>query len=84
MNRNLLLVSNSTLYGSSYLEHCTLQIKELLGNECKTVLFFPFALKDHQGYAATARNAFESMGHKLISVHEVSDKQDAVRNAEVS
>lgn len=79
--RRLLLISNSTLYGSGYLEHAAAEIHNFLGAD-RRVLFIPFALADHLGYAARARQSFATMGHELNSIHEASDKQQAVNHAE--
>jgi len=43
--RRILLISNSTLYGSGYLDHAESQIREFLGG-VRSVLFIPFALYD--------------------------------------
>ena len=81
--RHALLISNSTLHGSGYLEHCRDAIIKFLGEKPRRVLFFPFALADHEAYANKARTAFESFGHTLTSAHEAEDKKQAVQNAEV-
>lgn len=81
-HRHALLISNSTLHGSGYLEHCRDAITQFLGEKPRKVLFFPFALADHEGYAQKARTAFESFGHSLTSAHEANDKKKAVENAE--
>jgi len=77
----LLLISNSTLYGSGYLEHAAGEIRDFLGG-IKRVLFVPFALADRDGYTARARQQFEAMGFGLDSLHEASDKKLAVEEAE--
>jgi dipeptidase E len=66
----LLLVSNSTLYGSGYLDHCAVAIAAFLGPSVKRVLFVPYALFDRDGYAAKARARFEAMEYGLDSVHD--------------
>ena len=43
MNNRVLLISNSTLYGSGYLDHAAAEICDFLGN-VKSVLFVPYAL----------------------------------------
>lgn len=63
-----LLISNSTMHGGGYLEHCAADIRDFLGAR-KTVLFVPYALHDHDGYAARAAAAFGAFGHDLVSVH---------------
>ena len=77
-------MSNSTLHGSGYLEHCAQAIQSLLGKSSLKVLFFPFALADHDGYAAKARKAFESFGYSLSSAHEYEDKKKAIQETDVS
>ena len=69
--RRLLLISNSTLYGSGYLDHAESAIRDFLGNASR-VAFVPFALYDRAAYAARARERFQSMGYTLVSLHDVS------------
>jgi hypothetical protein len=45
--KRVLLISNSTLYGSGYLDHAASEIGDFLGN-VKTVLFVPYALHDRR------------------------------------
>ncbi len=80
-HRRLLLISNSTMHGGGYLEHCAELLGEFLGKK-KTVLFVPYALADHDGYAAKARTAFVQMGHDLKSVHDNPDARKAVLDAD--
>ena len=64
----LLLISNSTLHGSGYLDHAASEIQDFLG-DVKRVLFVPFALHDMDKYAASARARFEQMDYQLESIH---------------
>ena len=59
--RRLLLVSNSTLHGQGYLDHCAAQIQEFLGAGARRVLFVPYALHDRDAYAAQARARFAAL-----------------------
>jgi len=77
----LLLISNSTMHGGGYLEHCAAQIRDFLGSR-QRVLFVPYALADHDGYAAKAKTAFEALGHELVSVHTREDGKRAVDEAD--
>ena len=77
----LLLISNSTLYGSGYLDHAEGEIRAFLGS-VKRVLFVPFALHDRDGYANQAQARFEKMGYELNSVHRADDPLTAVRESE--
>jgi dipeptidase E len=79
-NRRVLLISNSTLYGSGYLDHAAGEIRAFLG-EVKRVLFVPFALYDRDAYAATAQARFEAMGYGLASIHRAPDARQAVAEA---
>ncbi|XP_046903323.1 alpha-aspartyl dipeptidase-like isoform X1 [Hypomesus transpacificus] len=82
MKRRLLLVSNSTLHGGGYLEHCQQQIKDFFGKDVKRVLFVPYALHDRDAYVKTARDKFRSLGYEVDSIHEASDPVEAVCKAE--
>jgi len=84
LKRNLLLISNSTLHGSGYLDHCADEIKKFLGDK-KTILFIPYARPSgmtHDEYTDAARERFEKMGIKLTGIHKQSDPKEAVKNAE--
>ncbi|MCY1072624.1 dipeptidase PepE [Nannocystis sp. RBIL2] len=78
----LLLVSNSTLHGSGYLDHCAELIGQFLGRSVTRVLFIPFALRDRDAYAAQARARFVALGYQLDSLHEAADPRAAVQAAE--
>jgi dipeptidase E len=81
MSRRLLLISTSTVFGTRYLEHAMDELREVIGG-ARRVLFVPFALKDHAGYAAKARAAFAELGYELHSLHEAADARAAVAAAE--
>ncbi len=81
MVRRLLLISTSTVFGTRYLEHAYDELRDVLGG-VKRVLFVPHALKDHAGYAAKARPAFQEIGFGLDSLHEAKDPRQAVLDAE--
>ena len=78
----ILLISNSTLFGSGYLDHAESEIRDFLG-DVKRVLFVPFALYDRDAYAASAHERFKRMGYELTSVHDrVVDRFQAVAETE--
>jgi len=77
----LLLISNSTLYGSGYLDHAANEITDFLG-DVKRVLFVPFALHDRDTYAAAARERFTRLGCELSSIHTATDPARAVNQAD--
>ena len=77
----LLLVSNSTLHGTGYLDHCADAIASFFGPSISRVLFVPYALFDRDGYAAKARARFEAMGYGLDSAHSLPGGPVAAVNA---
>jgi dipeptidase E len=77
MQRRVLLISNSTVYGRGYLDHVEEQIQTFLAG-LRKILFFPFALHDRDAYAAKATERFEAMGYELESAHTTSDPQGAI------
>ena len=76
--RRLLLISNSTLYGSGYLDHAEREIRDFVGNPAR-VLFVPFAVHDLRMYAAKAQERFDDMGFVLTSIHWVWSPSRSVR-----
>ena len=84
MNRNtrrLLLISNSTLHGSTYLDHAEAEIRDFLG-DVERILFVPYALADRDQYAASAQARFQKMGYELTSIHIAANPQQAVRETD--
>ena len=79
--KRLLLLSTSKLYGSEYLDHAEAEIRDFLGTIGR-ILFVPFAIADRDAYAAKTRERFAAMGYALESLHQTSDKQQAVSDAE--
>ncbi|MDC0670009.1 dipeptidase PepE [Nannocystis radixulma] len=78
----LLLVSNSTLHGSGYLDHCAAAIEQFLGRDVARVLFIPYALHDRDDYAAQARARLVALGYQVDSLHHAADPRAAVLAAE--
>ncbi|MCF7548866.1 dipeptidase PepE [Pseudonocardia sp. WMMC193] len=74
----LLLLSNSTNHGAQPLDHAPLA--EFYGG--RTVLFVPYALADHAGYATRIGEAFARAGVALRSVHTEPDPAAALAAAE--
>lgn len=66
----LLLISNSTRHGERYLDHCADAIRSLLGPSIQRLLFVPYAIHDHDAYAATVRSRFAVMGYGVDAVHD--------------
>jgi dipeptidase E len=79
--RRLLLISNSTLHGSGYLDHAEKEIRDFLPPGTP-LLFVPFALFDRDAYADLARGRFEEMGFSLEGIHRAPDPRQAVLRAQ--
>jgi dipeptidase E len=77
----VLLISNSTLFGSGYLDHAESEIRDFLG-DLKRVLFVPFAIYDRDAYATSARERFARMGYDVSSVHSANDPVQAIADTE--
>ncbi|XP_023347035.1 alpha-aspartyl dipeptidase [Eurytemora carolleeae] len=81
--RNLLLLSNSTLHPTGYLEYAQDIICDFLkSGSVSEVLFVPYALRDQDSYAGTVRSTFAKWGFQVNSVHEAEDPKLAVTKAQ--
>ena len=78
----LLLISNSTQFGGGYLEHCREALVTQFGPAPRRLLFVPFALADHDAYAAKACAAFVAMGYVCRGLHECRDPIAALADAD--
>lgn len=81
MSKQLLLLSSSRVHGGGYLDHAEREIRDFLSG-VNTLLFVPYALQDHDGYAEVARARFEPWGLKFASLHQARDQKQAVGDAE--
>ena len=77
---NLLLISNSTVFGRGYLDHVADEVRGTLA-DARVVLFFPYALHDMDSYAVRATERFQALGYKFTSIHTV-DSKDRVKAVE--
>ncbi|MSR39719.1 MAG: dipeptidase PepE [Planctomycetes bacterium] len=79
--RRLLLISNSTMHGRSYLDHVRDELQSFLTGVGE-LLFVPWALADHDAYAAKAISAFAPLGIRVRSLHTAPDVPAAIQSAE--
>jgi dipeptidase E len=80
--RKLLLISNSTLHGSGFLDHAEKEIQDFVGGRSK-VLFVPYAMYDRGGYSMKVRERLQRMGFSVAPIHDLSNTPRAVEEAEV-
>jgi dipeptidase E len=79
--RKLLLISNSTLHGSGYLDHAEKEIRDSVGSKSK-IVFVPYAVHDLREYAAKAQERLRNMGLSLQSIHDISNMARAIDEAD--
>lgn len=70
--KHLLLISNSTLYGSGYLDHAEAEIRGVLG-QARQIAFVPFAMYDWNRYAKRTQERLQAMGYQTRSLHDSSN-----------
>ncbi len=83
MPKKLLLISNSTLHGSGYLDHCEKEITHFL-NPINSILFIPYARPggiSHDEYTTIAKKRYRQMNIDLTGIHEHTDPIQAVKDA---
>ena len=86
MSKNLLLLSSSRVGNTGYLEHALpiisnfLQSSEYTG---KPLIFVPFAgvAVGFDNYESTVKQAFQSIGIEINSLHHAEDKAKAIRGS---
>ncbi|MFT7590648.1 MAG: dipeptidase E [bacterium] len=78
-----LLLSNSTNYGATYMEHAKEAISNFLGNT-KEILFVPYAgvTVDYETYTNTVQKTLQPFGIKITSIHTHKDPKQAIENAQ--
>jgi dipeptidase E len=82
VSHDLLLLSNSAMFGRGYLEHALEAIEEFLGHE-RLVHFAPFALADHAAYTARVQAGLAALGVSVVGLHAEPDARRAVQAASV-
>lgn len=80
----LLLLSNSTNFGGTFLEHAAGEIVDFLGDSVSKVLFIPFAAVrfSYDEFADRVREVFTPMGYEVMSAHRLDNPVAAVEKAE--
>jgi dipeptidase E len=81
---NLLLLSNSTLPGTSFFTWPKPWVKDFLPTPVQEILFIPFAAVTLplDEYEEKVAEVFGSMNYKVQSLHRKSDKKKAVEEAQ--
>jgi dipeptidase E len=81
----LLLISNSTNAGETYLSHCISNINDFIGSQIKTALFIPYAgvTVSFNDYENKVKEKFATFGCELTSIHRFDNPQKAIEQAEL-
>ncbi len=81
----LLLISNSTMPGESYLDYPKHEIKKFIGNQPIRALFIPYAAVTFSFdlYEQKVAERFAELGFQVKSIHHFNDPVQAVNEAEV-
>lgn len=80
----LLLISNSTNPGESYLEYPKEYIKEFLGEKPVNAIFIPYAAVtfSYEEYEEKVNQRFAEIGHHVTSIHRFINPVEAIQNAD--
>jgi dipeptidase E len=81
----LLLLSNSTNAGESYLQHALPVIHDFIGKTSKNIVFIPYAAVtiDFEQFTGIVNKRFAEMNQKVISVHQSENVVNTIKNAEI-
>lgn len=81
----LLLLSNSTNPGESYLGYPKQTIKSFLGNKPLNIVFVPYAAVtfSYDEYAAKVNGSLNEVGLNVKGIHTFDNPQAAIQNADV-
>lgn len=79
----LLLLSNSTNPGETYLNYPKNTIKNFLGEKFIDALFIPYAAVtfSYDEYEEKVNNRFKEIGHKVTGIHRFNNPQKAISEA---
>ncbi len=79
----LLLLSNSTNPGETYLDYPKKEIQKFLGTTSVQALFIPYAAVrfSYDEYEEKVETRFKEIGHHVVSIHHFSDPVKAVLEA---
>jgi dipeptidase E len=77
----VLLISSSFCHPTGFLDHAEPEIRDFRG-PVRRVLFFPWALRDLDAYAAKVRERLGRMDFDVDSAHDAPDPVRAVEDAE--
>jgi dipeptidase E len=80
----LLLLSNSTMPGTSFFTWPKIHVQEFLGSDAQEVAFIPYAAVNlsYDAYSDLVAKALEPLGYRVKSVHSVDNKRGLIKDAD--
>jgi dipeptidase E len=80
----LLLFSNSTNSGETFLEYASPQIKDFLGRKSYKIIFIPFAIVNisYDLYYQKVKEKFNNIGYEIESIHLINEPETALQNCD--
>jgi len=80
----LLLISNSTNPGESYLAYAKNQIKDFLREKKQKAIFIPYAAVtlSFDEYEKKVNSVFDEIDHHIIGIHRFANPKEAIENAD--
>jgi len=83
--KKLLLFSNSTMVGLTYLEYTLPYIKKFLKEKNQNILFIPFAAVtfSYDNYEKKVNEALFNINLKVTSIHHMKNKKNAIKKADI-
>lgn len=81
----LLLLSNSTNPGETYLGYSKKSIKSFLGDNTKNIVFIPYAAItfSYDEYVEKVNNSLSEVGIEVTGIHTYKDAKEAIKSANV-
>ena len=84
MSKNMIIASTSSLYGEDYLAYLLPEL-EIHFENCKTILFIPFARPSgisHEDYTKNVAQTFAKIGKEVKGIHEFENCSSAIKESE--
>jgi dipeptidase E len=82
MQHDLLLLSNSTVFGMKPLEYALDVVRQFLDGE-SALLFIPYAMADYDGYTLGVQSSLTPLGVTVVGVHTAPNPRQAIETARV-
>ncbi len=82
--KKLLIISTSTIFGTSYLEYILPYVKSFFGKK-KNIIFIPYARPggiSHDEYTSLAKEKFSTIGLSITGIHKYENPKDAIKKAD--